>query len=385
MDVQQTFDVFREWAFDLSRLPQKLMWAGIAIVLGYLLGSILARILKFVGRRLAGIANKRLHKGEAKSADNILLDIFGSLVRLAGLLTGVAGAAWVFGYDIKKLQAGGISVLIALAILGVAWFAGAWVSTRMRRFGDNIGRHSGSGGATLFAFLASLARFAALGVGLIAALQVFGFPIASLVAVIGAAGLAIALALQDTLKAVASGVIIAVFRPYRIGDYVNIAGTEGTVSDITPFTTSLNTLDNKGVTLTNDKCWGDVIVNFSKHATRRIDQIYSIDYEDDIDHALKVLVKTVEADPRVHKDPAVWANTHALAGSSIDLRMRAWCASSDYFQLSGDLLRLVKQAFDREGISIPYPHQVNIDKYPAPAPGENPGANADQRSADKTG
>ncbi len=120
--------------------------------------------------------------------------------------------------------------------------------------------------------------------------------------------------------------------------------------------------------MTNDKCWGDVIVNFSTHATRRIDQIYSIDYEDDIDHALKVLIKTVEADPRVHKEPAVWANTHALGNSSVDLRMRAWCASSDYFQLSGDLLRLVKQAFDREGITIPYPHQVNVDKHPAQAP-----------------
>ncbi|MBI1358930.1 MAG: mechanosensitive ion channel [Alphaproteobacteria bacterium] len=383
MDVQETFDAFREWAFDLSHLPQKLMWAGVAIVLGYLVGSILAGILKFTGRRLTGIANRRRHKDEAKSADNILLDIFGSLVRLAGLLAGCAGAAWVFGYDINKLQAGAIAVLIALVVLATAWFAGAWISTRVRRFGDNLGRHSGSGGATLFAFLASLARFAALGVGLIAALQVFGFPIASLVAVVGAAGLAIALALQDTLKAVASGVIIAVFRPYRIGDYVNIAGTEGTVADITPFTTSLNTLDNKGVTLTNDKCWGDVIVNFSAHPTRRIDQIYSIDYDDDIDLALKVLVETAQADPRVHKEPAVWANTHALASSSIDLRLRAWCSSADYFQLSGDLLRLVKQAFDRAGLTIPYPHQTNVDKHPAPAPGT--GSEGGQGSADKTG
>jgi small conductance mechanosensitive channel len=393
MDVQQSLNQFRDWAFDLTGTSQKMMWAAVAVLVGYLLGFIVSKVVTFTGRRLAGLAHR--HKGDAgkkeapaHSADSVVLDLLGSVVKLAGLLIGIAGAAWVFGFPIAKLQTWAVSGLVGVAMLVAAWFLGAWLGTRVRSFGDKVARHSGSGGKTLFAFLSSLARFGALAIGLIAALQVFGFPIASLVAVIGAAGLAIALALQDTLKAVAAGVIIAVFRPYRIGDYVKVAGQEGTIADITPFTTTLNTIDNREITVTNDKCWGDVMVNFSAHTLRRLDLVFSIDYEDDIDHALGVMKKTFADDARVRKEPPIWANVAELAASSIDLRIRAWCASKDYLDLRGDLLKKVKLAFDEEGISIPYPHQTQVEKHPQPVPSLDAAPQAlpaPARRADETG
>jgi small conductance mechanosensitive channel len=394
MDVQQSLNQFRDWAFDLNGASQKMMWAAVAIIIGYLLGYAASKIVTFTGRRLSGLAHR--HKGGAKdikkeapphSADSVVLDLLASVVRLAGLLIGIAGAAWVFGFPIARLQTWALSGLVGVAVLVAAWFLGAWLGTRVRSFGNKVARHSG--GQTLFAFLSSLARFGALAIGLIAALQVFGFPIASLVAVVGAAGLAIALALQDTLKAVAAGVIIAVFRPYRIGDYVNVAGQEGTVADITPFTTTLNTIDNREVTVTNDKSWGSVIVNFSAHTLRRIDLVYSIDYDDDIDHALGVMKATFLADPRVRKEPPVWANVDSLADSSVNLRIRAWCGSKDYQDLRGDMLKKVKQAFDKENISIPYPHQTQVEKYPQPAAptadANGDAAKAPGNHADKSG
>jgi small-conductance mechanosensitive channel len=392
MDVQQSLYQFRDWAFDLGGTSQKMMWAVIAILLGYLLGFIVSRIVTFAGRRLSGLAHRR-RGGTGKdapphSADSVVLDLLGSVVKLAGLLIGVGGAAWVFGFPIEKLQDWALSGLVGVAVLVAAWFLGAWVGVRVRTFGEKVARHSGAGGQTLFAFLSSIARFGALAVGLIAALQVFGFPIASLVAVIGAAGLAIALALQDTLKAVAAGVIIAVFRPYRIGDYVNVAGQEGTIANITPFTTTLNTIDNREITITNDKCWGNVIVNFSAHTLRRIDLVYSIDYDDDIDHALGVLKATFAADPRVRKEPPVWANVDSLADSSVNLRIRAWCSNKDMQDLRGDMLKKVKQAFDQAKITIPYPHQMHVEKNPPPAaltPPTNDAAKASGNHHDKTG
>jgi small conductance mechanosensitive channel len=238
-----------------------------------------------------------------------------------------------------------------------------------------VSRQSSSSSRTLFAFLGSLVRFSAVAIGLIAALQQLNFPIASLVAIVGAAGLAIALALQDTLKAVAAGVIIAVFRPYRIGDVVQISGETGTVADITPFTTVLNTIDNKEITVTNDKAWGDVIVNHSARSLRRLDLLFSIDYGDDIDKAIRIVTGILADDQRVRSEPPVWVKVVELSPSSVDLRARAWCANGDWWDLRCDTLRKMKQAFDSAGITIPYPHQVTVvkgDPHPeAPARAES--------------
>lgn len=364
MDWQQ----LREWAFDLTQWPQRILWSVLAILAGYLAGLILARTLGFIWRRITGFARRARGKDAQRSPDDVAIYLLGSVVRGLGILAGLAAAAWIFGLPAVTLQDWALKGLIALIILVAVWFLGSWIGARIRNFGERISRRSGSGGSsrTLFAFLSSLVRFSALAIGLIAALQAAGFPIASLVAVVGAAGLALALALQDTLKAVAAGVVIAILRPYRIGDFVRIAGEEGTVADITPFTTTLNTIDNKEVTVTNDKAWSDTIVNVSARSLRRLDLIFAIDYADDIDHAMKVITDVFHADPRVREEPPVWIKVWELAPSSVDVRVRAWCANGDWLDLRGDMLKAVKQAFDREGITIPYPHQVAIHRDPPP-------------------
>lgn len=354
MDFQQQVYELRNWAFDFEGAAQKWMWSGLAILAGYLLGVIVSRALKFAARKLSGLA-KRQKDDEATTADHVMIDILSALVRAAFILVALAIAAnLLFGYSLAEAQGLAVSALKGLAILVAVWFLGSWLGSRVRKFGERVGQRASSG-QTLFHFLAALVRFGAFAIGLIAALQQFGFPIASLVAVVGAAGLAIALALQDTLKAVAAGVIIAVFRPYRIGDAVRIAGQEGTVADITPFTTVLNTIDNREVTVTNDKAWGDIIINNSVRSLRRLDLLFSISYGDDIDQAIGIVRQVFLDEPRIRDEPPVWVKVENLAPSSVDLRARAWCANGDYVDLRGELLKRVKQAFDKAGVTIPHP------------------------------
>lgn len=358
MDFQEQLSQFETWAFDLSGTTRRWMWSAIALAVGYLLGMIVARLLRFTARRLSGLAKRKAGDDQPKTADHVMIDILGALVRMAFLLVALAIVAnLLFGYSLEEARALAGDIARALAILVGVWFFGSWLGSRIRRFGEKVGRLSSSSTSsrTLFAFLGSLVRFGAVAIGLIAALQQLNFPIASLVAVVGAAGLAIALALQDTLKAVAAGVIIAVFRPYRIGDAVRIAGQDGTVADITPFTTVLNTIDNREITVTNDKAWGDVIVNHSARSLRRLDLAFSISYQDDVGHAIEVVRSVLKADPRVRQEPPIWVKVQELGFNGIDLRARAWCTNGDWVDLRGDVLKAMKDAFDRERISIPHP------------------------------
>ncbi len=366
MDIQTQLETFRQWAFDFEGTTQKWMWSALAIAVGYLLGAALSRILRFIARKLAGLAKHKEGSDQPKTADHVMIDILGALIRAAFLLVALAIAAnLLFGYSLDEARALAVSALKGLAILVAVWFLGSWLGSRVRKFGHKVGRKSSSDGETLFNFLAALVRFGAFAVGLIAALQQFGFDTASLLAIIGAAGLAIALALQDTLKAVAAGVVIAVFRPYRIGDNVRIAGQDGTVADITPFTTVLNTIDNREVVITNDKAWGDVIINSSVRSLRRLDLLLSIDYDDNIDEAIGVIKNILSDDHRVRDEPPVWVKVVELASSSVDLRARAWVSNSDWWDVRCDTLQKVKQGFDKAGITIPYPHQVAVMRVAA--------------------
>ncbi|MDP3492546.1 MAG: mechanosensitive ion channel [Hyphomonadaceae bacterium] len=379
MDFQTQFETFRVWAIDFDGTTQRWMWSGIALAIGYLLGAIVSRILRFIARKLAGLAKHKEGDTQPKTADHVMIDILGALIRAAFILVALAIAAnLLVGYSLDEARALAVSALKGLAILVGVWFLGSWLGSRVRKFGHKVGRKATSGGETLFNFLAALVRFGAFAVGLIAALQQFGFDTASLLAIVGAAGLAVALALQDTLKAVAAGVVIAVFRPYRIGDNVRVAGQDGTVADITPFTTVLNTIDNREVVITNDKAWGDVIINSSVRSLRRLDLLISIDYGDDIDQAISIIQNILTDDNRVRDEPPVWVKVVDLASSSVDLRARAWVSNNDWWDLRCDTLQKVKQGFDKAGITIPYPHQVTVTKSdphiepPAPAAPREP-------------
>ena len=265
------------------------------------------------------------------------------------------------GYDWHGLvEKHGPGAFAASVILVAAFVIANTLSRSLRRFGAKAHAHSGADD-TLIAFSASLIKYIIFAVAIVFALSQLGFPAASLAAVLGAAGLAIGLALQDTLKSVAAGVMLAIFRPFRIGDYVSVAGLDGTITNITPFTTSLRQIDNKIVSITNDKVWGDPLINFTAEPQRRLDLFFDIAYETDLDHALKVLRETVNAHEHVLQKDTTWTGVHELADWSVKLRLRAWVATSDVVDIRADLLRIVKLSFDREGISIPYPHQVQVN------------------------
>lgn len=251
-----------------------------------------------------------------------------------------------------------INAMKALVVLIVGWVLAGTISRTIRKrvnaspqIDDTIGN-----------FVASIIRWVILIIVFVAVLGLFGIEATSLVAILGAATLAIGLALQGTLSNVAAGFMLILFRPYKIGDYVDIGGTSGTVKTLTLFTTELSTPDNVQIVLPNGKAWGSVITNFSFHDTRRVDMTFGIDYGDDPAKAVQIIKDLAAEDTRIHSDPAPWVRVTNLGDSSVDITARVWCAASDYWDIKFDMLIAVKTAFDAKGISIPYPHVVEIHK-----------------------
>ncbi|PHS24641.1 MAG: mechanosensitive ion channel protein MscS [Robiginitomaculum sp.] len=252
----------------------------------------------------------------------------------------------------------GSSVVLAAVI----FIVGMIVAGAVRRAVRGSAGKSKRIDSTLANFFSSIAYYGIMAVVLIAVLERFGVETTSLVAALGAATLAIGLALQGTLSNLAAGVMIIFFRPYSLGDFVEIAGQSGSVKDITLFTTVLATGDNKRIIVPNGNAWGDVITNYSVNGTRRVDFTFSIDYGDDIGTAMGIIQDTLRADTRVHKDPDIFTGVTTHGGSSVDIVTRAWCDGGDYWGIYFDAMKNVKEAFDAKGISIPYPHQVNINR-----------------------
>ncbi|MDF2372888.1 MAG: mechanosensitive ion channel [Rhizobiaceae bacterium] len=250
------------------------------------------------------------------------------------------------------------SAIKALIFLIVGYLIAGWVSGTIRRRVNASARLDN----TLGNFFASIAKWLIMAVVVIAVLQLFGFQATSLVAVLGAATLAIGLALQGTLADIAAGVMLIVFRPFKLGQFVDIGGTSGTVKDLNLFFTELATPDNVQIIMPNGRAWGSVITNYSAHATRRVDLTFGIDYGDDADKAMAIIHTCAAADDRFLNDPEPWVRVVNLNDSSVDLGVRLWCKAEDYWELKFAMTKNVKEAFDKGGISIPYPHQVEIHK-----------------------
>ncbi|MBO6796264.1 mechanosensitive ion channel domain-containing protein [Maricaulis sp.] len=266
------------------------------------------------------------------------------------------------GDNLSSLIERGIDAGTSLALAALILIVGMMVAGGVRKAVRNAAVKSDRIDDTLGGFFASLAYYGIMAIVVIAVLNRFGVETTSLVAALGAATLAIGLALQGTLSNLAAGVMIILFRPYKLGDFVEVAGQAGSVKDITLFTTELATGDNKKVIVPNGSAWGDVITNYSANDTRRVDFTFSIDYSDDIDKAMQIIQDTLGADERVFKDPAVFTAVMAHGGSSVDIVTRVWCNSGDYWGVHFDAMKNVKEAFDKGGISIPYPHQVNMTR-----------------------
>lgn len=208
---------------------------------------------------------------------------------------------------------------------------------------------------TLSKFLGSIIKFILYLVVIIAALNQAEIETTSLVAIIGAAGLAIGFALQGSLGNFASGVMLIIFRPIKVGDFVEVAGVMGSVEEVGIFTTTLTTPDNKVIIVPNSGVTGGNITNFSMKDTRRVDMVFGIGYSDDIDKAKNIIKNILENDSRVLKDPATQIAVSELADSSVNFTVRPWVNSADYWGVYFDTHEAVKKKFDEMGVSIPFP------------------------------
>ncbi|MEM8655064.1 MAG: mechanosensitive ion channel domain-containing protein [Pseudomonadota bacterium] len=248
------------------------------------------------------------------------------------------------------------SVLGAIAILLVGWTMGAWLGRRVRKIGLNHAHLDD----TLFNFLGSIVRYVVLGFTVLIVLNTFGVQTTSIVAAVGAAGLAIGLALQGTLSNVAAGVMLILFRPLKIGDFVDVAGKMGTVKDVTLNFTELASIGNVQVIIPNSEVWGNVIENYSIYPTRRAEWTFGVGYGVNLKQAEEVIRDTIMSDERSKTDPEPFIQVNNLGDSSVDFLVRVWCDSADYFQYQADMKRKVKEALDSAGVDIPFPTRTLV-------------------------
>jgi len=220
---------------------------------------------------------------------------------------------------------------------------------------------------TLSKFVRSLTKIALMTFVIVAALNNLGVATTSVVAIIGAAGLAIGFALQGSLANFASGVMLIIFRPFQAGDYIEGGGTAGVVQEVSIFNTILKTPDNKKIIIPNSAITGSNITNYSAEDTRRVDLVFGVGYGDDLPKAKQILEKLVNSDDRILKDPAPVVAVSELADSSVNFVVRPWVKTSDYWAVYWYLTEKVKLTFDAEGISIPFPQRdVHLHQVTGP-------------------
>ena len=246
----------------------------------------------------------------------------------------------------------GIKIAIAIAIFLIGKFIARTISNLIQK-----ALQRSSTDAMLVSFLGNIVYGILLVAVVLAAIDSLGVNVISLLAILGAAGLAIGLALKDSLSNFASGVMIIIFRPFNIGDYITAGGSSGVVDDIGLFCTLLHTGDNQRIILPNSAIMGGTILNTSALPTRRIDLVIGIGYDDNIAEARDIIMGIIESDERILEDPAPSVAVGELGESSINLSLYPWVKSEDYWSVRPDLLEKIKVNFDEAGISIPYPQQ----------------------------
>jgi len=259
------------------------------------------------------------------------------------------------------LSAYSLKILAAILV----YLVGKWLSRKLSNVLGNILERKALE-PTLVHFLKNMAYYIFFIMVLIAAAGQLGIKTASFLTIVGAAGLAVSLALKDSLSNFASGVMLVLFRPFREGDIVTAGGMTGKVTRIAIFNTTLTTGDNQVVIVPNSAITSGVITNVNANPTRRIDLVIGIGYDDNIRKAKDLLMQLIEADSRILKDPAPAIAVAELADSSVNFNVRPWVKTEDYWGVRGDLTEKIKVTFDEEGISIPYPQQ-DVHFFPKPA------------------
>ncbi len=250
----------------------------------------------------------------------------------------------------------GINVLLAALILIVGLYIANKVSAIINKIGEKYDKLDN----TLFRFLGSVAKYIILAFVAIAVLNRFGVQTASIVALLGAAGLAVGLALQGTLSNLAAGVMLLLFRPYKVGDFISAADRFGNVQEIDLFTTILRTFDNQHIIVPNSQIWGAQIVNHSFHDIRGVDMHFGVAYKENTDEVRKVIDAVLAAHPHILKDPAPFVEVETLNDSSVDFLVRPFCHGEHYFDILYSIPEQIKKALDEAGIEIPFPHRKLI-------------------------
>ena len=249
-------------------------------------------------------------------------------------------------------------VLLFMATMFIAWIIAGMVSGLVRRSLERFGK----GSDLLRDFFVKITRQLTLLVGVVVALSMLGIQIGPLLAAMGAAGFIIGFALQGTLSNFASGVMLLMYRPFDIGDAVEVVGVMGVVDSMSLVSTTINTFDNRLVVIPNNSIWGGVITNITGNDTRRVDMVFGIGYSDDIDKANRILQDVIESHEKVLADPEPVIKVHELADSSVNFVVRPWARTADYWDVYWDVTRKVKERFDAEGVSIPFP-QRDVHMY----------------------
>jgi small conductance mechanosensitive channel len=253
-----------------------------------------------------------------------------------------------------------VNLIIAVVILVTTVFAARWASSATRR---GLGRvRVFRRDPTVLSFAVQVVRVLVFLIGFIAVLQRLGVQTTSIIAVLGAASLAVGLALQGTLSNVAAGVMLLILRPYRVGDMVNIGGNVGKVQRLDLFFTQLADVNNVKIMCPNGKVFGDFILNLSGQQTRRIELKIGVGYGEDLTRTRAVLVEAMARHPAVLPDPEPWAGVTNMLDSAMEVTVTAWARSEDYWQTRADVFQAAKEALDAAGIEIPFPHQVEISR-----------------------
>ncbi|KYJ86058.1 mechanosensitive ion channel family protein [Sulfurovum riftiae] len=275
-----------------------------------------------------------------------------------------AHSAWKTVSGWVMSDEGGIYWLINIAKFLAILFMAMIISKLLSKGARRALEHTPSNSQLLNDFIANIIHKVVMLIGLLVALAALDINVGPIMAMVGAAGFVVAFALQGTLSNFASGLMIMLYRPYDIGDVVDVAGIVGTVESMTLVSTSIVTPDNRMMVVPNNSIWGNIITNVTHSDTRRVDMTFGIGYNDNIDQAENVMKKILAEHPLVLKDPAPGIAITELADSSVNFNCRPWVKTADYWTVYADVTRAVKEAFDKEGISIPYP-QMDVHLDPA--------------------
>lgn len=255
---------------------------------------------------------------------------------------------------VDKVVSGVISALASILLAVLVFYVGRWLIRKLERIIHKIFEKKNVE-ASLASFLGSMFNIVAMFLLIITVIGILGINTSSFIALFASAGVAIGMALSGTLQNFAGGVLVLLLKPYKVGDYIEAQGQSGTVKAITLFSTILSTVDNKNIILPNGGMSTGIINNYSKEPLRRVDQVFSVAYGEDYDNVKKVIAELLEADPRVLKDPSYFIGLNSMEASSVNVVVRSWVKSEDYWGVYFELNEKIYKTFAQKGITIPFP------------------------------